>query len=154
MPLNNARCLQYISCIVLHYMVHSAFVGHESELRESLARKKQDDNLVTPFCRNNPKGYDADEEERVSEPGKGGFFQMMGLDVLTKGLLILGYTETKIRSSFRQLDTGRENLQNQVIRLSTNLAMTQKVVESMQDRLQVAIKGEPNGMCHFRLLLF
>ena len=131
-PSKNARCLQYMSCIVLHYLVHQAFFCHHADVYEGLIRNKKDPKLVNPFIQNAPSGYGEEDHAGVPEPGKAEFFSITGLDVLAKGLLILGYSESKIRNGFREIDTIEETMQSEVNQLCTSVAIQASRLDEME----------------------
>ena len=103
--------------------------------------------MVDPFVVSRPSDYAGDDNKDVLEPGKEEFFFMMGLDVITKGLLIMGYSESAIRKGQREIDFTSETMQEQIDNLSENLGV-------LNSKFEVSVYFENVGIVTVFFLFF
>ena len=111
-PEKRARFVQYMSSIVLHYLVAEAFWTHREVLKQELMNKQQDPAMLFPYLGAAPVCCDHLKSE---------FFDSFALEYFTQGLFVSACTFSAITSSHRNIDDSYEQLQVAVAKLSSKV---------------------------------
>ena len=126
-PLKQARLVQYMSSIVLHYLVAEAFCSHQEVLKRQLEKKKQDPAMMIPHLAVAPIRLANDKvNEGYLEPGKAQFFEYFALDYFTQLLIVHSYKMNVIISAHLNIDDSFEQLQVNVAKLGSKVDQLEK----------------------------
>ena len=126
-PQKQARFVQYMSSIVLHYLVADAFWSHQEVLKWQLAKKKHDPIMMYPYLGVAPiRLANNKATEGYLEPGKAQFFDYFALEYFTQLLIALSYKMPQINGAHRNIDDSFEQLQVNVAKLGSKVDQIEK----------------------------